>query len=59
MLAILGSFFHSAFFTDYFREVFLGVLAIIYFGVLVVTRPNRGVRQPTSRAPQAGTDLRS
>jgi len=61
MLAISGAFFHhvSSFFVDYYREWFLALIVLIYFGTLFWTRPRRAPAPPTSPAPREGTDLRS
>lgn len=50
MFAALHSILSSTFVVDYFKDMFLGILLVIYFVVLVLSRP----RVP--RAPKPASD---
>jgi hypothetical protein len=40
MLTTISSFFTSAFVVDYFKDAVVGLLVVIYFVVLICTRPH-------------------
>jgi len=40
MFTFISAFFASTFFDDYFKDAFLGLLLVIYFAVMLLTRPH-------------------